>query len=302
VLDGRAGCARDRNVYTGGLATRQGAVHRWPDFLGPRDVLAMRAERLRHKVVALQQQVRRNQAVGAVHLDLSMPLRAPASVVADDGDDRDAVPHRGIELQTMEAKRSIAHAGNGAPARTRDSSAHGQGETGADAAELPVRQERGRAVGQPPSRPLTKLAAIHGHTVVRPDAFAQLGDHAQRVNGRFLGCSEVRQRVAIRRAPAGKAARPRRVVPGATAGGLQQLTHNSGEITDQSSGDGAVAGDLRSVRVNLDQLRMRRERRRTAVCDGEVLRTEQEHDVRLGDSGAEAVQQRVHQAAGGINW
>ena len=52
------------------------------------------------------------RAILAVLAQLDLVLGVPAGVVADDGDERQAVAHGGVELRHVEAERAVAHHGD----------------------------------------------------------------------------------------------------------------------------------------------------------------------------------------------
>ena len=75
------------------------------------DMLAVAAERRHHLVVARRQKLAAVHAVGAVVAALDLALGVPARVVAEHGDERQAAPHRGLELGDVEADGAVAQHG-----------------------------------------------------------------------------------------------------------------------------------------------------------------------------------------------
>ena len=95
-----------------------------------------------HLLIAAGAEVAADRAVGTVGAVLDLHLGVPASVVADHGDERQAVPEGGVDLQRVEAEGTVAQ-GRG-DARLREpacarASANGRADPIAPAGPLMMR-------------------------------------------------------------------------------------------------------------------------------------------------------------------
>src|ERR1700759_5178660 len=75
------------------------------------DMLAVSAERGGDLIVARWQQFAAVHAIGAIVAALDLALGVPARVVAEDRDERQALPHRSLEFCDVEADGAVAEHG-----------------------------------------------------------------------------------------------------------------------------------------------------------------------------------------------
>src|SRR3954463_16286001 len=102
------------------LAALAGALDRGPDVLRLADLLAVAAQHPGELVVAdVGELVADVAAVGAVLLDLAVADLVHVRVVADDADERQVEPHRGVEVEPGEAERAVAEQAHDLAVRVR---------------------------------------------------------------------------------------------------------------------------------------------------------------------------------------
>jgi hypothetical protein len=289
--------APDRDVEQGRPPGRQGARDRALEGLRVVDPLGVGAERLGRLVVARAgdlEAVERGAAESALDLDLGVPAR----VVADDGQEGQAVPNGRVDLGQVVADRPVAEEGDDARLGAGQPGAEREGDAGPDRARGAV-QEPGRAApeeGQGGLGPLAELSAVADEDVPVGEVSADGRGQPQRVHRPG--------RIARERRPAGPAeagrgddlGSPARIGdrPGRRAGaGGRDDGRRVGRARQRDRQVGAGEGG-----ADGDEVDVGREERLAAEAEAEVgPAAEQDDQVGAGEDRAGRAEGRVVDAA-----
>src|SRR4051794_32650411 len=245
------------------LAALAGALDRRPDLARLGDLLAVAAEHLGELAVAdVGELVADVAAVLAVLLDLAVADLVHVRVVADDADERQVEPHRGVEVEPREAERAVAEQAHDLAVGVGLLGAEAERHADAD------RPERARV------HPQTGALGLHDPAGERDDV-AAVADEPRVLGQGLVDLVRQAQRVDRRRVlhEAGQALllealllSAQRVEPAlarlglaAALGRLGDLAQDGTGVADQPEADVAVLADRLVGHVDLDDLGLARQ-------------------------------------------
>src|SRR5438876_475836 len=287
ALLGRVGREADRrgarrvvghDVHDRRLARRIGPLERGPNLVRLLDELTMSAEIHGDLVVAGVAKI----ATGLVVLR----VRGPAAVVADDDEHRDPVAHRRVDLVPVDAVGAVAVKDDHLRVRARDLRAdterqsHAHAPEGAGVQPMARREGRDRLASE-----VEDLLAVHDEDRVTTQEIADLLAEPERMDRHLVVAHGLLRLEGLLRVEALQLVDPRAVaslVERASCLGRQLLQDSAGVAEDRHVRR-AVVTELGRINVDLDDLQVRGEARRSAELDDVVeAGADVQNDVRRG--------------------